>query len=80
MTLMSENRVEDDELVLSVLEAAGHRGASHEDFVEAGLARAYAESLGRLVEERGLEIDVDFTTGAARWALAPESEASRRSA
>lgn len=71
MTLMSDHRVEDDELVLHVLEIAGHRGASHEDFVEAGLARTYIEALERLVEDRGLAIDIDFTTGTPRWALTP---------
>ena len=59
----------DDELVLAVLQNAGPRGASHEDFVEAGLARDYVGGLRRLVDERGLDIRIDFATGATRWAL-----------
>jgi hypothetical protein len=55
--------------VLSVLEAAGPRGASHEDFVEAGLAGDYIRVLRQLVDEDGLEVRTDFTTGQARWAL-----------
>jgi hypothetical protein len=60
----------EDRLVLAVLEAAGPRGASHEDFVEAGLARGYVAGLRRLVDDRGVAIDVGFTTGAARWTIA----------
>ena len=56
---------------LDVLTNAGSRGASHEDFVEAGLGTAYVDELRELVEARGFAIRVDFTTGAARWALAP---------
>ena len=55
---------------LDVLNAAGPRGASHEDFVEAGLARDYVASLRELVDEHGIEIRTDFTTGQARWVLA----------
>jgi hypothetical protein len=56
--------------VLDVLTAAGARGASHEDFVEAGLSPDYVSSLRELVDERGIEIRTDFTTGQARWVLA----------
>jgi hypothetical protein len=66
--------VDDDQVqVRAVLEAAGTRGASHEDFVEAGLARGYVAALRRLVDDEGLEIRVDFTTGTPRWALAGKS-------
>ena len=53
---------------LDILNAAGPRGASHEDFVEAGLARDYIASLRQLVDE-GLRIRTDFTTGQPRWSL-----------
>ena len=56
---------------LDVLTRAGSRGASHEDFVEAGLGTGYVRELRELVDDRGVAIRVDFTTGAARWALAP---------
>jgi hypothetical protein len=59
----------DELMVRRVLQAAGPRGASHEDFVEAGLARDYIATLRRLVDVRGLQIRTDFTTGQARWAL-----------
>jgi len=62
----------DDDLVLAVLESAGTRGASHEDFVEAGLARDYVAALRRLVDDRGLDIEVGFTTGVARWTLSDQ--------
>ena len=52
---------------LDVLFSAGPRGASHEDFVEAGLARDYIATLRRLVDEEGLRIRIDFTTGQPRW-------------
>ena len=67
---------------LDVLTRAGERGASHEDFVEAGLATGYVRELRELVDERGFEIRVDFTTGAARWARAPAAAqaAERRAA
>jgi hypothetical protein len=58
---------------LDVLTNAGPRGASHEDFVEAGLARDYISSLRELVEEYGIEIRTDFTTGQTRWALAGDA-------
>lgn len=60
----------DHQVVLAVLEAAGARGASHEDFVEAGLGTGYIDALRGLVEQDGLEIRTDFTTGQPRWALA----------
>jgi hypothetical protein len=66
----------DDQLVRGILDAAGPRGASHEDFVEAGLARDYIATLRRLVDVEGLEIRTDFTTGQARWALV--ADAARR--
>ena len=66
----------EQDLVLHVLEIAGPRGASHEDFVEAGLARDYIHTLRNLVDERGLAIKTDFTTGQARWALV--TDATRR--
>lgn len=59
----------DDRLVRSILESAGPRGASHEDFVEAGLASGYIAALRSLVDDEGLEIRTDFTTGQPRWAL-----------
>ncbi len=65
----------DDALVQNVLHAAGTRGASHEDFVEAGLAAGYIAALRRLVDEDGLQIRVDFTTGQPRWAV---TDAARR--
>lgn len=66
--------------VLAILEAAGPRGASHEDFVEAGLARDYIRVLRRLVDEEGFEIRVDFTTGQARWALVTDAAHQLRAA
>jgi hypothetical protein len=59
----------DEDLVLAILASAGSRGASHEDFVEAGLASGYIAALRRLVDERGLRVRTDFTTGQPRWAL-----------
>jgi hypothetical protein len=56
-------------LVREILEAAGRRGASHEDFVEAGLARDYIATLRHLVEAERLDVRTDFTTGQARWVL-----------
>jgi hypothetical protein len=66
----------DEQLVREILDAAGPRGASHEDFVEAGLARDYIGTLRHLVDAEGLEIRTDFTTGQARWALV--TDAARR--
>jgi hypothetical protein len=76
MTLNAITTATDDQLVRAILEAAGPRGASHEDFVEAGLARDYVGTLRQLVDSEGLEIRTDFTTGQARWALV--GDASRR--
>ena len=59
----------DQEAVRQILETAGPRGASHEDFVQAGLAATYRDALQHLVDE-GLEIRTDFTTGQALWVLA----------
>jgi hypothetical protein len=70
----------DQQLVREVLEAAGSRGASHEDFVEAGLARDYIATLRRLVDIEGLEIRTDFTTGQARWALVKDAAHQLRAA
>ena len=64
-------------LVLHVLLAAGPRGASHEDFVEAGLGTGYIGQLRRLVDEDGLQIRTDFTTGQPRWALTEARSALR---
>jgi hypothetical protein len=61
--------IHDEAQVIAILEAAGPRGASHEDFVEAGLARSYIDVLHHLVGDEGCEIRVDFTTGSTRWAL-----------
>jgi hypothetical protein len=73
MTTYAPDVERDHAQVRAVLETAGARGASHEDFVEAGLARGYISALRRLVDDEGLQIRVDFTTGTPRWALAPES-------
>ena len=72
---MIELVTSDRDLVRTVLRQAGPRGASHEDFVEAGLARDYIATLRDLVDDEGLQIRTDFTTGQARWALAPVSDA-----
>ena len=79
MTVEALTSQSETELVRSILEAAGPRGASHEDFVEAGLARNYIGTLRQLVDAEGLEIRTDFTTGQARWALGPTS-AGRKAA
>ena len=63
----------DKQLVRDVLEAAGERGASHEDFVEAGLARDYVATLRQLVHSDGLRIRIDFTTGQPRWILVTDT-------
>ena len=70
----------DLDLVRNILETAGPRGASHEDFVEAGLARDYIGSLRRLAEHEGLEIRTDFTTGQPRWSLADGATRGARAA
>jgi hypothetical protein len=76
MTLDALTTQTDEQLVREILDAAGPRGASHEDFVEAGLARDYIGTLRHLVDAEGLEIRTDFTTGQARWALV--TDAARR--
>jgi hypothetical protein len=76
MSLNAITTPTDEQLVREILEAAGPRGASHEDFVEAGLARDYIGTLRQLVDVEGLEIRTDFTTGQARWALL--GDAARR--
>lgn len=70
MTALAPDVQSDLAHVRAILQAAGPRGASHEDFVEAGLARTYIGVLRSLVDYEGLDIRVDFTTGATRWALA----------
>ena len=70
----------DAQLVQEILEAAGPRGASHEDFVEAGLARDYIGTLRRLVDAEGFQIRTDFTTGQARWALVTDAVPDLRAA
>jgi hypothetical protein len=57
------------QLVLDVLTMAGARGASHEDFVEAGLAGEYVAVIRRLVDDDALTVRTDFTTGQLRWAM-----------
>jgi hypothetical protein len=76
MTLDAMTTQSDEQLVREILEAAGPRGASHEDFVEAGLARDYIGTLRHLVDDEGLQVRTDFTTGQARWALV--TDATRR--
>jgi hypothetical protein len=76
MTVEAITTQSDEQLVREILEAAGPRGASHEDFVEAGLARGYIATLRHLVDEEGLQVRTDFTTGQARWALV--TDATRR--
>ena len=58
-----------EDIVVRVLDQAGSRGASHEDFVEAGIAPGYIAVMRRMVDESRLDLRVDFTTGTARWAL-----------
>lgn len=67
----------DDDHVLAVLRASGGRGASHEDFLEAGLGPRYVAAMRRLVDDHGCEVTVDFTTGAARWVLVREPSHAR---
>jgi hypothetical protein len=69
MTAEAPTTPTDAQLVREILENAGPRGASHEDFVEAGLARDYIATLRRMVDAEDLNIRVDFTTGQARWVL-----------
>ena len=68
----------DEGQVLAILRASGGRGASHEDFLEAGLAPRYIAAMRRLVDARGCTVSVDFTTGAARWVLVTEPAAPAR--
>jgi hypothetical protein len=70
MTTLAPDVERDQARVRAVLGAAGARGASHEDFVEAGLARGYIAALRRLVDDEGLAIHVDFTTGTPRYSVA----------
>jgi hypothetical protein len=74
MTVEAMTTRSDEEAVLAILEEAGPRGASHEDFVQAGLARDYIRTLKLLVEQNGVEIRTDFTTGQARWILYGNNE------
>jgi hypothetical protein len=76
MTATDINTHNDRQLVRAILEDAGPRGASHEDFVEAGLARDYIATLRQLVDVEGLQVRTDFTSGQARWALV--TDAARR--
>jgi hypothetical protein len=72
MTAFVTDVARDRSQVRAVLDAAGPRGASHEDFVEAGLARGYIAALRHMVDAEGFVIRVDFTTGTARWSLSAE--------
>ncbi|MEA2496668.1 MAG: hypothetical protein QOJ29_4579 [Thermoleophilaceae bacterium] len=69
MSITAITKLADEEIVRGILEDAGPRGASHEDFVEAGMAAGYIAALRHLVDEDGLAIRVDFTTGQPRWAV-----------
>jgi hypothetical protein len=80
MTVEAMTTPDEKQLVKEVLESAGARGASHEDFVEAGLARDYIATLRHLVDAEGLRIRTDFTTGQARWALEADGAPSLRAA
>ncbi len=80
MTIHPFTRQTEADLVLAILEAGGSRGASHEDFVEAGLARDYIAALRHLVDQRGLRIRTDFTTGQPRWILLASESGVRRAA
>ena len=55
--------------VLALLSEAGDRGLTHEQFVEAGLARDYIPQLRGLVDDDGCVVDVAFAPGGARWIL-----------
>jgi len=70
----------DEDLVRDVLGAAGARGASHEDFVEAGLAHDYIAALRHLVDDRGVRVRTDFTSCQARWALVSDAPHELRAA
>lgn len=80
MTVQAITTHTDEQLVRHVLEAAGARGASHEDFVEAGLARDYIATLRHLVDADGIQIRTDFTTGQARWSLVADAAHQMRAA
>jgi hypothetical protein len=80
MTAEALTTITDAQLVREILEVAGPRGASHEDFVEAGLARDYIATLRRLVDADELQIRTDFTTGQARWALVTDATRGLRAA
>jgi hypothetical protein len=80
MTVEAMTTRTETELVREILEGAGPRGASHEDFVEAGLARDYIATLRHLVDVDGLQIRTDFTTGQARWALVTDAARQLRAA
>jgi hypothetical protein len=80
MTTFTSDIERDRGQVRTMLDAAGPRGASHEDFVEAGLARGYIAALRHLVDAEGFDIRVDFTTGAARWSLTAEPARDLRAA
>ena len=73
MSTFAPDVEQEREQVRAVLEAAGPRGASHEDFVEAGLARDYIGTLRHLVDVEGLQLRTDFTTGQARWVLVSDA-------
>ena len=80
MTIEALTTATDEQLVRAILESAGPRGASHEDFVEAGLARDYIATLRHLVDVDGVQIRTDFTTGQARWALVTDATRQLRAA
>jgi hypothetical protein len=80
MTVEAITAGTDIALVLEIIQAAGPRGASHEDFIEAGLARDYIASLRHLADVEGVQIRTDFTTGQARWALVAETARDQRTA
>ena len=80
MTIEAMTTRSEAELVREILETAGSRGASHEDFVEAGLARDYIATLRYLVDSDELKIRTDFTTGQARWALVADTAPGLRAA
>ena len=80
MTTLMTDAERDLSQVRAVLDAAGPRGASHEDFVESGLARSYIAALRHLVDHHDCAIRVDFTTGTARWSLTAEPAREVRAA
>jgi hypothetical protein len=66
--------------VRRILNDAGQRGASHEDFVEAGIAPGYIAVMRQMVDEDRLDLRVDFSTGAARWSLDTLTSSDQRRA